>query len=775
MPSLKRRHFLQLFGSTLATIGLSQADFFTQADRHGRVLAQPTSRKLALLVGINAYPNPVGDLRGCLNDVDLQYQLLVHRFGFNPNDIVILSDNQSDPTLTPSRANILRAFQEHLVQQAKDGDVVVFHYSGHGGRVKDPDPIRIQVCGENQIGDRNGTLVPNDPMDLAQSGSEIVVPDIMGRTLYLLTHALHTENVTMVLDSCYAGAGTRGNVTVRSVGSRLGRSGQTLVASEAELELQNRLMAEQNLSMEEFQAGRSRGIAKGVALGSATCNQEALDATFGSFNAGAFSYLLTRYLWQLPAAESFSTVQTNLRRSTYAEADLRGYLQEPVLEIQPNRDHDRQSFYFVSPLQTPPADGVITQVGDNGTVEFWLGGSAASVLSSDDTVFTVRTASGQPVMNSEGEAIAIQKSTLTGNPLIGRGTVLSGNPSQLQEGMVLQERIVGLPANPELVVGVDPSLDEVAAEAIAALESALQSTTETGETVQRIRPVRVDPQTSVDFVLAQVTDELRRQVDPASLGDLPSNGVIALFSPTLAFISRTDGSSGEPVTAAVNRLIPRFKTLLAAKVLRAIADTSSDLQISGEVFASNRATTGPRVSITSRAIDAAGGDRQSAATELFTDGDVMQLQLNNQDNQALYVSCLLVNARGEIDVLHPARWDAPEEASRIATGESIVIPRAEDEVQVTLRGSGFLEMITLVSTEPLRNALRGLQTIARGQGRDRGGVRASDGEPIELIDDLLGDVDRVSRGADVEITSTRTRAVNSRAIAAFTTVIEVRS
>jgi len=393
-------------------------------------------------------------------------------------------------------------------------------------------------------------------------------------------------------------------------------------------------------------------------------------------------------------------------------------------------------------------------------------------------VFTVRTASGQPVMNSEGEAIAIQKSTLTGNPLIGRGTVLSGNPSQLQEGMVLQERIVGLPANPELVVGVDPSLDEVAAEAIAALESALQSTTETGETVQRIRPVRVDPQTSVDFVLAQVTDELRRQVDPVSLGDLPGNGAIALFSPTLAFISRTDGSSGESVTAAVNRLIPRFKTLLAAKVLRAIADTSSDLQISGEVFASNRATTGPRVSITSRAIDAAGGgDRQSAATELFTDGDVMQLQLNNQDNQALYVSCLLVNARGEIDVLHPARWDAPEEASRIATGESIVIPRAEDEVQVTLRGSGFLEMITLVSTEPLRNALRGLQTIARGQGRDRGGVRASDGEPIQLIDSLLGDVDQASRSveADFEVTSTRTRAVNSRAIAAFTTVIEVRS
>ncbi|MGK7889376.1 MAG: caspase family protein [Leptolyngbyaceae cyanobacterium] len=779
MSSLKRRHFLSLFGSTLATIGLSQFDFCAQADRHGQLLSQSTSRKLALLVGINAYPEPISDLRGCLNDVDLQYQLLVHRFGFHPSDIVILWDNQSDPTLTPSRDNILRAFQEHLVQQAKPGDVVVFHYSGHGGQVKDPNPIQVAVCGEGQIDDRNGTLVPNDPMDLNQRGSEIVVPDIMGRSLYLLTHALQTENVTTVLDSCYAGAGTRGNMTVRSVGSRLSRRDQTPVASEVELEFQNTLMADLNLSLADFQGGRSQGIAKGVALGSASCNQEALDAVFGRFNAGAFSYLLTRYLWQLPVTESFGTVHANLQRSTYAEADLRQYRQKPILEIQPNRDYDRQSFYFVPALRTPPADGVITQVGANGTVEFWLGGSATTALASEDTVFTIRTASGETVTDAAGDAIALQKNTLTGNPLVGRGTLLSGDPSQLQDGMVLQQRIVGLPANPELVIGLDPSLEAVTDQAIAALEASLRSTTQAGQTIQRIRPVRVNSQTSVDYILAQVTDDLRQRVTPASLDDLPSDGVMALFTPTLGFIDRTDGRSGESVTAAVNRLNPRFKTLLAAKVLRAIANTSSDLQISGEVFAANRSATGPQIAITSRAIDAMGGGNllRADATEVFTDGDVMQLELHNQDHQALYVSCLLVNARGEIDVLHPAQWDAPEEASRIGTGESLVIPRQEDDVMVRLRGNGFLELMTLVSTEPLRNALKGLQTVARSQGRDRGGVRASDGEPIQLIDDLLGDVDRASRGveADYEITSTQTRAVNSRAIAAFTTVIEVRS
>ncbi|MBE9097873.1 caspase family protein [Vacuolonema iberomarrocanum] len=774
MPSLKRRHFLQLFGSTLATVGLSQANFFSQADRFGRVLAQTTPRKLALLVGINAYPDPVRDLYGCVNDVALQYHLLVHRFRFNPADIVTLADTQTDPTLTPNRENILRAFQEHLIAQARPGDVVVFHYSGHGGRIVDPNPIRIEACGTNQSPGLNGTLVPNDLVDMNQAGSEIVVSDIMGRTLFLLSHALQTENVTMVLDSCYAGAGTRGNVTVRSVGdSRLARSGVSLVASQEELAFQEQLMADYGWSLDDFQQRRSQGIAKGVALGSASCNQEAVDAVFGNFNAGAFSYMLTRYLWQLPAAQEFTTVQANLRRSTYAEADLRGFEQEPVMEVKPGSENDRQSFYFLPEWGTPAADGVITDVAADGTVEFWLGGTAAQTLSDADTIFAVWDQRGQAIAGADGEAIAIQKSGITGNPLVGRGTVISGDPSSLQPGMFLRERIVGLPANPELVVGLDPSLDDESDAAIAALTSVLQTTDADGQSVSRLRPVTMDQQTSVDCILARMNDDLRQRVTPSTQADLPGNEAYGLFTPALAFISRTDGSSNEAVTAAVNRLIPRFQTLLAAKVLRAIANTTSDLQISGEVFSANR-TSGPRLPITTRTDSA--GSRDSAIVQSFTDGDVMQLEIRNDESTALYTSCLLVNSRGEVDVLHPARWDAPEEAARVAAGERLVIPRQQDDVVVTLRGSGFLELITLVSTEPLRNALQGLQTIARGRGQSRGSVRASDGDPLSLIDDILGDVDRASRSGEAEFEiSSRSRTVSTRAIAAFTTLLEVRS
>lgn len=43
-----RHHFLQFAGSTLATLGLSQLNI-KQAESYGKVLAQSTPRKLALM------------------------------------------------------------------------------------------------------------------------------------------------------------------------------------------------------------------------------------------------------------------------------------------------------------------------------------------------------------------------------------------------------------------------------------------------------------------------------------------------------------------------------------------------------------------------------------------------------------------------------------------------------------------------------------------------------------------------------------------------------
>ncbi|PIN11039.1 Metacaspase involved in regulation of apoptosis [Handroanthus impetiginosus] len=90
-------------------------------------------KKMALLVGCN-YPNTPNELHGCHNDVLAMREMLVSRFGFDPNRVELLVDKPGS-TITPSGANIKRALNE-MVDQAEPGDVLFFHYSGHGTLIK---------------------------------------------------------------------------------------------------------------------------------------------------------------------------------------------------------------------------------------------------------------------------------------------------------------------------------------------------------------------------------------------------------------------------------------------------------------------------------------------------------------------------------------------------------------------------------------------------------------------------------------------------------------
>jgi hypothetical protein len=126
---MKRRDFLGRVAQAIAALGLTDAGWLRLGDRYYQALAQPTRRKLALLVGINQYPY-IQPLSGCLTDVELQRELLIHRFGFQGTDILTLTEQQA------TRQQIETAFLEHLTKQAQPGDVVVFHFSGYGRRVQ---------------------------------------------------------------------------------------------------------------------------------------------------------------------------------------------------------------------------------------------------------------------------------------------------------------------------------------------------------------------------------------------------------------------------------------------------------------------------------------------------------------------------------------------------------------------------------------------------------------------------------------------------------------
>lgn len=161
------------------------------------------------------------------------------------------------PDKDATREGILTAFAEHLIKQAKPGDVVVYHYSGHGSRIFDPNPIGVEP-GKAGL---NGTFVPVDgslPAGYPNVGGS--VQDIMGHTLFLLMSALKSENVTVVLDSCFAGGATR-EARVRS---RDG--GKNILVSAKEKSYQEQWLSRLKMSPEDFVKGYRAGVAKGYVL-----------------------------------------------------------------------------------------------------------------------------------------------------------------------------------------------------------------------------------------------------------------------------------------------------------------------------------------------------------------------------------------------------------------------------------------------------------------------------------------------------------------------------
>lgn len=393
MSFTSRRRFIEFAGSALATLGLNYWNLLPKFDRYGKVLAESTPRKLALLVGINQYQKD--PLNGCVNDVLMQEMLLTHRFGFNPKDILILTDKQA------TRQGILEAFEEHLIKQAKPGDVAVFHYSGHGSRVLDPNPI----IGKSPIVDGqglNGTFVPVDsslPAGYPDVGGE--VDDIMGHTLFLLMSAVQTENFTAVIDSCFSGLKTR-DFKVRS---RDG--GEKIEISPKEKAYQEQWLSRLDMSPDEFVQGYQKGVAKGVVLASAQPSQTAKDVRILDFHAGIFSYLLTQYLWQNTGTPEDIVAYTNQKIP-------RRLTQNPLVDVKINSGYESQPMYFIE-NPSPVANAVITEIQGN-KAQIWLGGLTTEQKAELKPETVLNAVNYQP--NSSGKAIFQSRKGLVGTVTI---------------------------------------------------------------------------------------------------------------------------------------------------------------------------------------------------------------------------------------------------------------------------------------------------------------------------------------------------------------------
>ena len=142
-------------------------------------------KKRALLVGIN-YIGTDAELGGCINDVKKVRQMLLGE-GFDDRNIVMLTEEEKKPR-KPTEWNIVRWLM-WLIRLARDGDVLYFHFSGHGSYVRD-------TSGDERDR-RDECLVP---LDYLKSG--MITDDVIKRIIMQVGKEV---NLYMIFDCCHSG------------------------------------------------------------------------------------------------------------------------------------------------------------------------------------------------------------------------------------------------------------------------------------------------------------------------------------------------------------------------------------------------------------------------------------------------------------------------------------------------------------------------------------------------------------------------------------------
>ena len=683
---LKRREFLQQAGRVLATIGIGEALWLRLGDRYLQALAQPTARKLALLVGIDKYPN--SPLRGCITDVELQRELLIYRFGFAPSDILTLTDTQA------TRENIETAFVTHLSEQAKPGDVVVFHFSGCGSRVSS-----IESPGKMQ-----NSLVPVD--DVLPLLGNRTVNDILEETLLLLVRSLPTENAIAILDTGYnyPGFSQNGNFRIRS------RPRPTVgQLSTAELTFAQGLRLRPNL--------RSAP----AILAAAANSQIAAEQEWNGFSAGLFTYTLTQTLWWATPA---SSLQVSFSRAAGTVERL-GLSQQPqirheVLTVTPAVDWKSLM------LNSVAADGAVTAVEDGDkTVQLWLGGLSPGVLeSAAGSVFAVDSASG-------GERLVLLRRT----GLSAKAQILDKPDrtfGQLTAGLLVREEIRALPRNIGLTVALDSALERI--ERVDA--------TSAFATVPQVSPVGSEQ--PADYRFGRVPETTL--AESVSAAPVLSQTRYGLFSLGQIPIPDTEGDGGEAVKVAVQRLTPQLKALLAVKLLRLTANEgSSRLKVRATL-----ATLAPQARVVAQRepVRADGTYRlEPLTTETEKSGNIdllnvkigsrIQYRLYNESDRPVYAAVFASDTTGRLLAVNYDSNTVGGMSRAIAPGENLSVPTAGAVGLAVFGAIGLTETQIIFSVAPFDRTLAAIEAEMQ-QTRDTLPVALSN--PLTVARAVLEDL-----------------------------------
>lgn len=150
-------------------------------------------RRLALIVGVGEYRNDrIPDLPGPPNDARRFYDMLTGKngYGFPRENVCMLLDEKA------TTAGFRAAFDTMLVSRARENDVAVVFYAGHGSQARDKNGDEPDEWDETFLFH-----------DARTDGIGDMLDDEMNQMLARLYRK--TRNITVILDACNSGTATR--------------------------------------------------------------------------------------------------------------------------------------------------------------------------------------------------------------------------------------------------------------------------------------------------------------------------------------------------------------------------------------------------------------------------------------------------------------------------------------------------------------------------------------------------------------------------------------
>ncbi len=718
---MKRRSFLQQSGLLLAAWGTSQTGLAI-VDRARQVLAQPAHRKLALLVGINQYRSTA--LQGCLTDVNLQRELLIHRFGFQPSDILTLTDQQA------TRSQIETAFIEHLVTPSKAGDVVVFHFSGHGSL------LNLGMAGE----DSQMSLVTIDKPD-----GDLISDRLSEDTLLLLLKLLPTDQVTTILDAgfAYTGANLQGSLRVRSQPSPAANQ-----LHQAELVFQAQRLEDLKLDRSQLRVQRQAKQIPGVSLAAANSHQFATEARWNGFHAGLFTYSLTQQLWHATPATTLRFILSRTAEDIGQRTD-----QPPSLEGQKSRERPLKPYHL--PLSAIAADGVVIRVEEDGKAgQLWLAGLPPQVLEhyGVDSVLTVAEISAQLQVYARDGLVA--KARL----------VPSSLDKTLNIGQCVQESIRVIPRNFGLSVALDSSLERIErVDAVSAFSA-----------ISRLSAAPAGEQPA-DYLFSKVPANTQVAALPsASIAELVKPSGYGLFSQGGEILPSTVGEPGEAVKVAVKRLAPQLQTLLATKLLSLTGnERSSRLAVSASLK-----TTAPQSQILIQQKTDRAQDQFDKTPIVASDGKMLTVaigsrlhyRLQNDSQQPIYFVLIGLDSSGSTFAFHSD--DKTAQPGEISPEETLTAPATSPTFEWVVQSPiGLTETHLICSRNPFSQTQTLLAATLRSSSEP--GIIRSISNPLEVAQAVLKDLHQASQSTIPGLALGETYALDMNVWTTFRFVYQV--